>query len=185
MMAGAGEDSRALFGAGVRAALEAWPALQAGFQADVVGSGLCSQIAVENGFGGVHSQEKAEWLGGAVEEYFFRNGEDDGCLWERRFHLEDNEGPSRLTCPKGKKCGAQAFSTPQPAYENSRLQFLWPYEGLPLASRVNANLLSLGTSKAQLKNTSPPPPSSHNGLLSVPRKCSLPPGALAHVVPVA
>nr|XP_019566396.1 PREDICTED: pre-rRNA-processing protein TSR2 homolog isoform X3 [Rhinolophus sinicus] len=57
-MAGAGEDSRALFGAGVRAALEAWPALQ---------------IAVENSFGGVHSQEKAEWLGGAVEEYFFRN----------------------------------------------------------------------------------------------------------------
>ncbi|XP_035964943.1 pre-rRNA-processing protein TSR2 homolog isoform X1 [Halichoerus grypus] len=75
MMAGAGEDSRALFGAGVRAALEAWPALQAGFQADVVGSGLCSQIAVENGFGGVHSQEKAEWLGGAVEEYFFRNAD--------------------------------------------------------------------------------------------------------------
>ncbi|KAM9576530.1 pre-rRNA-processing protein TSR2 homolog isoform 2-T2 [Trichechus inunguis] len=57
-MAGAGEDSLALFGAGVRAALEAWPALQ---------------IAVENGFGGVHSQEKAEWLGGAVEEYFIRN----------------------------------------------------------------------------------------------------------------
>lgn len=22
---------------------------------------------------------------------------DDGCLWERRFHLEDNEGPSRMT----------------------------------------------------------------------------------------
>ncbi|XP_025789937.1 pre-rRNA-processing protein TSR2 homolog isoform X2 [Puma concolor] len=59
-MAGAGEDSRALFGAGVRAALEAWPALQ---------------IAVENGFGGVHSQEKAAWLGGAVEEYFFRNAD--------------------------------------------------------------------------------------------------------------
>ncbi|KAG8510361.1 Pre-rRNA-processing protein TSR2 [Galemys pyrenaicus] len=59
-MAGAGEDSRALFGAGVRAALEAWPALQ---------------IAVENGFGGVHSQEKAEWLGGAVEEYFFHNAD--------------------------------------------------------------------------------------------------------------
>ncbi|XP_045434255.1 pre-rRNA-processing protein TSR2 homolog isoform X2 [Pipistrellus kuhlii] len=62
MMAGAGEDLRALFRAGVRAALEAWPALQ---------------IAVENGFGGVHSQEKAEWLGGAVEEYFSRNGQ---CL---------------------------------------------------------------------------------------------------------
>ncbi|XP_045144252.1 pre-rRNA-processing protein TSR2 homolog isoform X2 [Echinops telfairi] len=59
-MAGAREDSRALFGAGVRAALEAWPALQ---------------IAVENGFGGVHSQEKAEWLGGAMEEYFIRNAD--------------------------------------------------------------------------------------------------------------
>ncbi|ELR55025.1 pre-rRNA-processing protein TSR2 homolog [Bos indicus] len=60
MMADAAEDSRALFGAAVRAALEAWPALQ---------------IAVENGFGGVYSQEKAEWLGGAVEEYFFRNAD--------------------------------------------------------------------------------------------------------------
>uniref|UniRef100_A0A8D2GR71 Pre-rRNA-processing protein TSR2 homolog n=1 Tax=Urocitellus parryii TaxID=9999 RepID=A0A8D2GR71_UROPR len=59
-MAGAGEDARALFRAGVRAALEAWPALQ---------------IAVENGFGGVHSQEKAEWLGGAVEDYFIRNAD--------------------------------------------------------------------------------------------------------------
>lgn len=116
-MAGSGEDVRALFKAGVRAALEAWPALQvsrshagscsglgeeqmleqrdslrcfvrvskaAGPQscpsrpsshADVVGSGLSSQIAVDNGFGGVHSQEKAEWLGGAVEDYFLRNGE--------------------------------------------------------------------------------------------------------------
>lgn len=41
----------------------------------MVGLGLCSQIAVENGFGGVHSQEKAEWLGGAVEDYFIANGE--------------------------------------------------------------------------------------------------------------
>lgn len=49
--------------------------LQAGSQTDVMGLGLYSQIAVENGFGGVYSQEKAEWLGGAVEEYFFRNGE--------------------------------------------------------------------------------------------------------------
>ncbi|XP_036866266.1 pre-rRNA-processing protein TSR2 homolog isoform X2 [Manis javanica] len=58
-MADAGADLRGHFRVGVRAALEAWPALQ---------------IAVENGFGGVHSQEKAEWLGDAVEEYFFRNG---------------------------------------------------------------------------------------------------------------
>ncbi|XP_003420417.2 pre-rRNA-processing protein TSR2 homolog [Loxodonta africana] len=60
MMAGASGDLWALFGAGVRAALEAWPALQ---------------IAVENGFGGVHSQEKAEWLGDAVQEYFSRNAD--------------------------------------------------------------------------------------------------------------
>ncbi|XP_075395586.1 pre-rRNA-processing protein TSR2 homolog isoform X2 [Tenrec ecaudatus] len=59
-MAGAAADSRALFRAGVRAALEAWPALQ---------------IAVENGFGGVYSQEKAEWLGDAMEEYFVRNAD--------------------------------------------------------------------------------------------------------------
>ena len=31
------------------------------------------QIAVENGFGVVHSWEKAVWLGGVVEEYFFHN----------------------------------------------------------------------------------------------------------------
>ena len=60
MMADAGEDSRALSGAAVRVAPEAWPALQ---------------IAVENGFGGVHSPEKAEGLGGAVQEYFFRNAD--------------------------------------------------------------------------------------------------------------
>ena len=44
----------------VCASLEAWPTLQ---------------IAVENGFGVVHSQEKAEWLGGAVKEYFFHNAD--------------------------------------------------------------------------------------------------------------
>ncbi|CAO2624528.1 Pre-rRNA-processing protein TSR2 homolog [Lemmus lemmus] len=60
MMAGAAEDVRELFGAAVRAALDAWPALQ---------------IAVENGFGGMHSQEKAEWLGGAVEDYFIANAD--------------------------------------------------------------------------------------------------------------
>ncbi|XP_057615193.1 pre-rRNA-processing protein TSR2 homolog [Chionomys nivalis] len=60
MMAGEAEDMRELFGAAVRAALDAWPALQ---------------IAVENGFGGVHSQEKAEWLGGAVEDYFIANAD--------------------------------------------------------------------------------------------------------------
>ncbi|KFO20691.1 pre-rRNA-processing protein TSR2 homolog [Fukomys damarensis] len=60
MMAGAGEEVRELFRAGIRGVLEAWPALQ---------------IAVENGFGGAHSQEKSEWLGSAVEDYFIRNAD--------------------------------------------------------------------------------------------------------------
>ncbi|EHB07876.1 Pre-rRNA-processing protein TSR2-like protein [Heterocephalus glaber] len=59
-MAGAGEAVRTLFRAGVRVVLEAWPALK---------------IAVENGFGGVHSQEKAEWLESAVEDYFICNAD--------------------------------------------------------------------------------------------------------------
>ncbi|XP_059739803.1 pre-rRNA-processing protein TSR2 homolog [Bos indicus] len=45
-------------GTAVCTSLEAWPTLQ---------------IAVENGF--VHSWEKAEWLGSAVEEYFFHNAD--------------------------------------------------------------------------------------------------------------
>ncbi|XP_074064464.1 pre-rRNA-processing protein TSR2 homolog [Macrotis lagotis] len=57
-MAAAAEQAWALFGTGVRAVLASWPALQ---------------IAVENGFGGVHSHEKALWLGGVVEDYFVRN----------------------------------------------------------------------------------------------------------------
>lgn len=77
----------------------------------------------------------------------------------------------------------KALSTPQPACENRPLQFLQPSEGLHLLCLgVNSKLLSKGTFKAQLRNTSPPPPSSHNGLLSVPRKCCLPPRALAHVI---
>ncbi|XP_054859873.1 pre-rRNA-processing protein TSR2 homolog isoform X1 [Eublepharis macularius] len=52
--------ARGLFGRGVRAALGCWPALQ---------------IAVENGFGGACSQEKAEWMVGAVEQFFQSNAE--------------------------------------------------------------------------------------------------------------
>ncbi|KAL6089873.1 hypothetical protein STEG23_030373 [Scotinomys teguina] len=55
MMAGEDHSSELL-----SAALDAWPALQ---------------IAVENGFRGVDSQEKAEWLGGAVEDYFIANAD--------------------------------------------------------------------------------------------------------------
>ncbi|MXQ98182.1 hypothetical protein E5288_WYG020451 [Bos mutus] len=53
-----GEGLRGASGTAVCTSLEAWPTLQ---------------IAVENGF--VHSWEKAEWLGSAVEEYFFHNAD--------------------------------------------------------------------------------------------------------------
>ncbi|XP_041129776.1 pre-rRNA-processing protein TSR2 homolog [Polyodon spathula] len=47
-----------LFADGVRAVLGTWPVLQ---------------IAVENGFGGAFSQQKAEWMVDAVQEYFSKN----------------------------------------------------------------------------------------------------------------
>ncbi|XP_006032050.1 pre-rRNA-processing protein TSR2 homolog isoform X3 [Alligator sinensis] len=59
-MAAPREETRGLFGQGVRAVLGSWAALQ---------------IAVENGFGGTHGPEKAAWLGGAVEEYFHNNAD--------------------------------------------------------------------------------------------------------------
>ncbi|XP_062975505.1 pre-rRNA-processing protein TSR2 homolog [Elgaria multicarinata webbii] len=54
------EETRGLFSQAVEAVLDSWPVLQ---------------IAVENGFGGAYSQEKAEWMVGAVEEYFQSNAD--------------------------------------------------------------------------------------------------------------
>ncbi|XP_075434542.1 pre-rRNA-processing protein TSR2 homolog [Ascaphus truei] len=59
-MAARSPDSRGLFGEAVRAVLGSWPVLQ---------------IAVENGFGGAHSEEKAEWMVGAVDQYFHSNAD--------------------------------------------------------------------------------------------------------------
>ncbi|XP_041061496.1 pre-rRNA-processing protein TSR2 homolog [Carcharodon carcharias] len=57
-MAALKEGARLLFQDGVRSALEAWPALQ---------------VAVENGFGGAYSQQKADWMVSAVAQYFSDN----------------------------------------------------------------------------------------------------------------
>uniref|UniRef100_A0ABM5FPZ7 Pre-rRNA-processing protein TSR2 homolog n=1 Tax=Pogona vitticeps TaxID=103695 RepID=A0ABM5FPZ7_9SAUR len=54
------DGARGLFSQGVEAVLGSWPVLQ---------------IAVENGFGGAYSQEKAEWMVGAVEQYFQSNAD--------------------------------------------------------------------------------------------------------------
>ncbi|XP_026567135.1 pre-rRNA-processing protein TSR2 homolog isoform X1 [Pseudonaja textilis] len=54
------EEARGLFRQGVQAVLDGWAVLQ---------------IAVENGFGGAHSQEKAEWMVGAAEQYFESNAD--------------------------------------------------------------------------------------------------------------
>ncbi|XP_076860159.1 pre-rRNA-processing protein TSR2 homolog [Brachyhypopomus gauderio] len=51
-------STREVFTEAVRAVLETWPVLQ---------------IAVDNGFGGAHSQQKAEWMVDAVQQYFYDN----------------------------------------------------------------------------------------------------------------
>ncbi|XP_051525173.1 pre-rRNA-processing protein TSR2 homolog [Myxocyprinus asiaticus] len=53
-------STRELFIAAIRAVLETWPVLQ---------------IAVDNGFGGAYSQQKAEWMVDALQQYF--NDNDD------------------------------------------------------------------------------------------------------------
>ncbi|XP_067880246.1 pre-rRNA-processing protein TSR2 homolog [Heterodontus francisci] len=61
-MAALKEQARLLFAEAVRSALEAWPALQ---------------VAVENGFGGSCSQQKADWMVTAVAQYFHDNADLD------------------------------------------------------------------------------------------------------------
>ncbi|KAI1892993.1 hypothetical protein AGOR_G00139220 [Albula goreensis] len=51
-------SAREVFAEAVKAVLETWPVLQ---------------IAVDNGFGGVYSQQKAEWMVDAVQQYFHQN----------------------------------------------------------------------------------------------------------------
>uniref|UniRef100_A0A673GQY1 Pre-rRNA-processing protein TSR2 homolog n=1 Tax=Sinocyclocheilus rhinocerous TaxID=307959 RepID=A0A673GQY1_9TELE len=53
-------STRELFSEAVRAVLETWPVLQ---------------IAVDNGFGGAYSQQKAEWMVDALQQYFVDNDE--------------------------------------------------------------------------------------------------------------
>ncbi|XP_017259305.1 pre-rRNA-processing protein TSR2 homolog [Kryptolebias marmoratus] len=52
--------SRELFKDGVRAVLHTWPVLQ---------------IAVDNGFGGVYGQQKADWMVDVVQQYFQDNAD--------------------------------------------------------------------------------------------------------------
>ncbi|CAB1440934.1 unnamed protein product [Pleuronectes platessa] len=52
--------SRELFSEGVRAVLHTWPVLQ---------------IAVDNGFGGVYAQQKADWMVDVVQQYFHDNAD--------------------------------------------------------------------------------------------------------------
>nr|XP_028567926.1 pre-rRNA-processing protein TSR2 homolog isoform X1 [Podarcis muralis] len=73
-------EARGLFRKGVEAVLGSWPALQ--LPLDVFLShdvGFLENwkmfVAVENGFGGAYSQEKAEWMVEAVEQYFQSNAD--------------------------------------------------------------------------------------------------------------
>uniref|UniRef100_UPI0037E74013 pre-rRNA-processing protein TSR2 homolog n=1 Tax=Semicossyphus pulcher TaxID=241346 RepID=UPI0037E74013 len=56
--------SRELFSEGVRAVLHSWPVLQ---------------IAVDNGFGGVYGQQKADWMVDVVQQYFHDNADLQQC----------------------------------------------------------------------------------------------------------
>ncbi|KAK3565960.1 hypothetical protein QTP86_023368, partial [Hemibagrus guttatus] len=59
-MAALVSSTREVFSEAVRAVLETWPVLQ---------------IAVDNGFGGVYSQQKADWMVDAVQQYFHDNSD--------------------------------------------------------------------------------------------------------------
>ncbi|KAF4072560.1 hypothetical protein AMELA_G00264550 [Ameiurus melas] len=59
-MAALVSSPREVFLEAVRAVLETWPVLQ---------------IAVDNGFGGVFSQQKADWMVDAVQQYFHDNSD--------------------------------------------------------------------------------------------------------------
>ncbi|XP_033485612.1 pre-rRNA-processing protein TSR2 homolog [Epinephelus lanceolatus] len=56
--------SRELFKEGVRAVLHTWPVLQ---------------IAVDNGFGGVYGQQKADWMVDVVQQFFHDNADLQRC----------------------------------------------------------------------------------------------------------
>ncbi|XP_054623683.1 pre-rRNA-processing protein TSR2 homolog [Dunckerocampus dactyliophorus] len=61
-------DWRAVFTDGVRVVLHSWPVLQ---------------IAVDNGFGGVYGQQKADWMVDVVQQYFHDNSD------LQQFEVED------------------------------------------------------------------------------------------------
>ncbi|XP_077415602.1 pre-rRNA-processing protein TSR2 homolog isoform X1 [Vanacampus margaritifer] len=96
-------DSRALFTDGVRAALQTWPVLQ---------------IAVDNGFGGVYGQEKADWLVDVVQQYFHDNAnlkqyevEDFiSTLMDQEFHtvVDDGSLPQLSVCLSSGVCPTDA-----------------------------------------------------------------------------
>ncbi|XP_008316090.1 pre-rRNA-processing protein TSR2 homolog [Cynoglossus semilaevis] len=58
--------SREVFTEGVRAGLYTWPTVTVLF---------LTQIAVDNGFGGVYGQQKADWMVDVVQQYFHDNAD--------------------------------------------------------------------------------------------------------------
>ncbi|XP_061745746.1 pre-rRNA-processing protein TSR2 homolog [Nerophis ophidion] len=84
-------DSRAVFADGVRAVLQSWPVLQ---------------IAVDNGFGGVYGQQKADWMADVVQQYFHDNTDLEQCevedyiatLMDQEFHTVVDDGSLPQVC---------------------------------------------------------------------------------------
>ncbi|TMS01282.1 SRSF protein kinase 3 [Larimichthys crocea] len=71
--------SRELLTEGVRAVLNTWPVLQ---------------IAVDNGFGGVYGQQKADWMVDVVQQYFHDNAADDDSDDETQVMESESSSPS-------------------------------------------------------------------------------------------
>ncbi|XP_034027709.1 pre-rRNA-processing protein TSR2 homolog [Thalassophryne amazonica] len=98
MMAAPGV-SREPFADGVRAVLHTWPVLQ---------------IAVDNGFGGVYSQQKADWMVDVVQNYFHDNADLQQCEVEDFVaHLMDQEFDTVVddgSLPQVSHCLCQMFS---------------------------------------------------------------------------
>ncbi|XP_074500985.1 pre-rRNA-processing protein TSR2 homolog [Sebastes fasciatus] len=84
-------SSRDLFTEGVRAVLNTWPVLQ---------------IAVDNGFGGMYGQQKADWMVDVVQQYFHDNADLERCevedfiaeLMNQEFDTEVDDGSLPQVC---------------------------------------------------------------------------------------
>ncbi|XP_039459887.1 pre-rRNA-processing protein TSR2 homolog isoform X2 [Oreochromis aureus] len=101
--------SREVFTEGVRAVLQTWPVLQ---------------IAVDNGFGGVYGQQKADWMVDVVQQYFHDNADlqqyevEDFIaeLMDQEFNtvVDDGSLPQEMECEASGPSVSRTHPPPPP-----------------------------------------------------------------------